>query len=84
MKETTKLYCKNCGKELIQTEGHRQKEFCCDNCRKSYWHKKQCNQIKKCPICGREFLAKDPRAQYCSDLCRLIGKTMKTIRTLEK
>lgn len=79
-KETTKQYCKNCGKELFQTEGHRQKEFCCDNCRKAYWHKKRCNQEKICPICGRKFTAKDPRTIYCSNICRRIGKMISNIR----
>lgn len=79
-KETTKQYCKNCGKELFQTGGHRQKEFCSDKCRKTYWHKKQRNQEKNCPICGKRFIANDPRAKYCCDFCRLVGRTMRTIR----
>lgn len=76
----SKQYCKNCGKELVQTDGHRQKEFCCDNCRKAYWHKKQKNTEKMCPICGKKFIANDPRAKYCCDFCRLVGRTMRTIR----
>lgn len=77
MDKNIKQYCKNCGKELVQTEGHRQKEFCCDNCRKAYWHKRQCNQEKICPICGTSFVAKDPRTKYCSDECKRYGLVFK-------
>lgn len=74
-----KFYCRNCGKELIQTDGHRQKEFCCDNCRKAYWHNRQKNKEKVCPICGRKFIAKDPRTKYCSDFCKRFGRMCKIV-----
>ena len=73
-----KQYCKNCGKELVQTNGHRQKEFCCDNCRKAFWHKQQMNKHRRCCWCNKIFVAKDPRAMYCSDFCRRMGR-MKSI-----
>ena len=31
------INCKYCGKELIQTKGHRQKKFCSDKCRTAWW-----------------------------------------------
>ena len=30
--------CLNCGKAVIQSEGRKQKKFCCNRCRSSYWN----------------------------------------------
>lgn len=38
--------CLNCKKEIVQVEGKREKHFCDDNCRASYWQK---NKKKKEP-----------------------------------
>lgn len=32
------MTCKQCNKELIQTEGRREKEFCDSTCRSKYWY----------------------------------------------
>lgn len=37
--------CLNCDKELIQTDGKRDKKFCSNTCRSSYWFKK--NKVPK-------------------------------------
>ena len=41
------MECLECQKELIQTEGRRQKTFCNSTCRSRYWQKKQPKKASK-------------------------------------
>ena len=71
-RETTS-YCRCCGKELIQTTGHRQKEFCSSTCYKKWRRSNVLNSTAKhvCQYCGKEFT--DPfhlNAKFCSRECR--------------
>ena len=66
-------HCLCCGKDLIQTPGHRQKEFCSPACyrkwRKAHVFSSTAKHV--CQLCGKEFI--DPyhlSAKYCSKLCR--------------
>ena len=69
--QTTK--CLYCGKELEQTPGHRQKEFCSPKCYKKWRKEHALNTTSKhvCQWCGKEFI--DPyhlNAKYCCQECR--------------
>lgn len=80
MEETTiKLpirYCKNCGQEVIQHPGRKEKKFCCNHCRNTWWnaHLEDVKRIAVydfiCPICGKSFSAYGNRnRKYCSHPC---------------
>ena len=34
--------CLYCGKNLIQTRGHRQKKYCSNVCKDAFWNEKRC------------------------------------------
>ena len=66
-------FCLCCGKELEQTSGHRQKEFCSPKCYKKWRKEHVISSTAKhiCLWCGKEFV--DPfhiNAKYCSEECR--------------
>lgn len=66
-------YCLCCGKELEQSPGHRQKEFCSPKCYRK-WRKEHSlvsTSHHICQWCGKEFV--DPYhidAKYCCEECR--------------
>lgn len=74
--ETTATGCKQCGKKLINTAGHRQKIFCSPDCRKKYW-KEHTSLINRktavttvCAGCGAVFADYAGRKRkYCSHAC---------------
>ncbi len=68
--------CKQCGKVFRQYPGHREKLFCCVNCRTKWWngHQSQVNRKSVyefiCPTCGKPFTAYGNRhRKYCSRGC---------------
>ena len=68
--------CKQCGAELVNTPGHRQKIFCSPVCRQKYWlehgEQMQHNSLVtiNCPVCGRAFSDyKGHHRKYCSHAC---------------
>ena len=73
--------CKYCGKELIQTKGHRQKKFCSDKCRFAWWKSAESEipedspYIFKCKNCGKKFnrCGKKNR-KYCSFGCYIVDR----------
>lgn len=73
--------CLHCGKPMKQTQGHRQKKFCCERCRRDWWkvHPEQRTQKAfytcHCEACGREFLSYGNKGRkYCSWECYLKAK----------
>ena len=68
--------CMHCGKPIVQTEHKRQKKFCSDKCRTSWWNAHQ-EQINKkafytlvCQYCGKEFESYgNKNRKYCSRAC---------------
>lgn len=71
-KEKIKRICLNCGKNfevvpnIVESGGGK---YCCKNC--FYEHSKKNNQIvKKCPICGKDFISyKNQDKICCSNKC---------------
>jgi len=66
-------YCLCCGKEVEQTPGHRQKEFCSTSCYRKWrkGHALTSTSRHVCQWCGKEYI--DPYhidAKYCSQECR--------------
>ena len=68
--------CKGCGKPITRVPQHRQRQFCSDSCRMTYWnsHRDQVrhklNYPKQCPCCGNEFeIRGNPNRKYCSRSC---------------
>lgn len=75
-KEKSRRICKNCGKEFFAARDIQ--AFCCDNCRRLYYHKKEKRYEKVCPICGKTFKTRTEKSVCCSIKCanalRLIAK----------
>ena len=74
-------HCKNCGEELVQSRGHRQKTFCSDKCRLAWWHSKDTKlepnspYRSECKNCGKEYNCRGKKAQkYCSYGCYIIDR----------
>ena len=69
--------CKKCGAPLEQRQHHRQKLFCSDRCRLSWWHDNRHlakgTTEKTCPVCGSSFTAGAER-KYCSHSCYITGR----------
>ena len=64
-----KYSCKFCGKKFLSSAPSRP-TFCSAKCYYS-WQKETQAEIKKCPICGKEFTAYKyyPKKQCCSKSC---------------
>ena len=64
--------CLFCGKNVVQTKGHRQKSFCDSKCRMKYWLANGCSnkKIHKCKKCGKEFYGYESQhPSFCSKNC---------------
>lgn len=70
------LLCLHCNKKLKQTKGHRQKKYCSDECRMSYWksNKAEINRkpeyLVECFHCHTSFSTyQSLKRKYCSRDC---------------
>ena len=68
--------CKQCGKQIKATTGHKPRKFCSDACRVSWWNSHQeCVNRKaiyqfNCQHCSKPFAAYGNRSRkYCSHVC---------------
>ena len=74
-------FCKQCGGPFLQYPGHREKLFCCAECRNKWWNT-HISQIKRdamyeytCPVCGKKFSAyKNRKRKYCSHQCYITDR----------
>ena len=73
--ENTRL-CKNCSKPVPQNPKGKEKKFCCDSCRLSWWnaHKDQVSRkayyTLTCENCKKEFTSYgNKNRKYCSRDC---------------
>ncbi len=73
--------CMQCGKEIIQVRGRKEKKFCCDACRMKWWNSHQ-DQVRRkavyeftCQACGTIFTAYgNAHRKYCCRACYLKGR----------
>lgn len=68
--------CLNCGIEVEQNPKRKEKKFCSDKCRLSWWNAHQDKVNKKanykiiCKECGKEFISYgNSNRKYCSHEC---------------
>ena len=73
--------CANCGKELKQTPGRKQKRFCNSECRTKWWNshpeavKQKAVYTFTCPACGKVFTAYgNANRKYCSHACYIAAR----------
>ena len=71
--DVPKIFCKNCGKELIKKDTEKlsyfkKKKFCSQSCSVSYSNKHR-KKKRFCINCGKE-LTKTSSVKYCSNSCQ--------------
>ena len=75
------LFCKKCGKKLTQSVGAKQKSFCSDECRLSWW-KEHPEKVKRkayyeltCAYCQKAFHSYgNKNRKYCSHECYIADR----------
>ena len=70
-----KRICLHCGKEFFVNHRKR-KDYCNDQCRENFYYqkyKKVAPTVKICPICGKEFMARNMHYKYCGELCKKVA-----------
>lgn len=77
----TLAHCKNCGNQLVQSRGHRQRKFCSDKCRFAWWHGKnavvgrESPYFFSCKNCGKEFISYGNKdRKYCCYNCYTLDR----------
>lgn len=71
--------CLQCGTPLRQTPGRRQKKYCSDRCRMTWWSAHP--EMRKggyrhiCLVCGKKFVNSRKVASYCSRVCFARART---------
>lgn len=80
--------CPQCGKPVLQQTGRKEKKFCSDRCRNSWWNHHPAEINRKayytlvCQCCGKEFECYgNQKRKFCSRECyknhrRKNGKTI--------
>lgn len=69
--------CKNCGAPINQTPGVKQRVFCSDKCRYTWWnaHRRKQPYHLLCHHCGREFISYGNRKRrFCGRECYLLDR----------
>lgn len=77
----TQHLCKNCGTELQQRKGSKQKIFCCSKCRLEWWNTHPEAVDRKavyelvCTMCGNTFESYGNKSRkFCSHPCYIKGR----------
>ncbi len=73
--------CKQCGKLIKSKTGYKQRKFCSDTCRLTWWNA-HLDQVKRkayytftCASCGRTFTSYgNQHRKYCSQACYISGR----------
>ena len=75
------VFCRNCGKPVVQVPKRKKKVFCCDSCRRTWWnsHPEKITQRAiyyfVCPTCGSKFSSYGhAERKYCSHSCYIKGR----------
>jgi len=82
--------CNQCDKEFMLCPEHRQRRFCSDRCRMTWWnaHRDLLNSKDKveqtCACCGRKFMCyAGQHRKYCSHACYIAGRYEKATLAIE-
>lgn len=75
------VFCKECGKPLINKESSKPRKFCCDRCRMLWWQNhpellnKKAIYYFTCASCGTVFSSYgNQKRKYCSHPCYIKGR----------
>lgn len=75
------VFCLECGKEIIQEQGRKEKKFCSDGCRHKWWNARPEKITRKavysytCAGCGKPFTAYgNSRRKYCCHACYIADR----------
>ena len=73
---TSEHLCLCCGKEVKQNPGRKEKKFCSDRCRNTWWNRnldkvnRKANYKIICACCKKEFISYgNASRKYCSHEC---------------
>jgi protein-arginine kinase activator protein McsA len=74
------IFCKQCGKPLLQSAKQKPKKFCSDKCRMAWWNSHRDEVNKKgasrlvCSACGNTFESYDTSRKYCCHACYITDR----------
>ena len=76
--------CAQCGKGFTLCPGHRQRRFCSDQCRMTWWNahrdllKSKAKVEHTCASCGKHFMGYErQRRKFCSHTCYIAHRYKK-------
>ena len=76
--------CAQCGKGFTLCPGHRQRRFCSDQCRMTWWNahrdllKSKAKVEHTCASCGKHFMGYErQRRKFCSHVCYIAHRYKK-------
>ncbi len=80
--------CKQCGKLIKSKTGYKQRKFCSDTCRLTWWNahldQVECkaNYTFTCASCGRAFAScGNQHRKYCFQTCYISGRFGREVST---
>ena len=87
--------CLNCGKEVIQTPGKKEKKYCDAKCKQQHWHKLKADKKDMVKISREEYEAliarvedlpsvKELRKRQRNDFVEKISKEITSVKELNK
>lgn len=69
-------FCRNCGIEVVQIPGRKEKKFCSDRCRNLWWNRnldkvqRKAVYVIQCKNCGKTFsVYGNANRKYCCHEC---------------
>lgn len=78
---TDTVFCRNCGKPLVQPKGAKPMKFCCAACRIAWWntHPEAVNRkayySATCAHCGKTFISYgNDHRKYCCHACYIANR----------
>jgi len=82
--------CAQCGMAFVLCPGHRQRRFCSDHCRMTWWnaHRDLLNSKglleRTCACCGKPFMGYAlQQRKYCSHVCYIADRYRKGLSSHE-
>lgn len=69
--------CRNCGRPLEQLSRAKQKKFCCNQCRYTWWNQFRSRKPYRliCYCCGKEFISfGNKKKKFCGRECYRLSR----------